>query len=57
MAFDLDQAQKESGIRRCEQCGATYPWHFQECAKLHGGEELQALNYEEECSLKKLKQF
>ncbi|MFH1448529.1 MAG: hypothetical protein ABIG39_06725 [Candidatus Micrarchaeota archaeon] len=38
-----EKLQKE----KCDICGATHPWHFNDCRKIPGGEELYLRNLEE----------
>ena len=34
-------------IKTCDSCGATYPWHFNDCRRVPGGELLYAANLED----------
>ena len=40
---------------KCDICGATHPWHFNDCRKIPGGEELYVRNLEEKYNWEKEK--
>ena len=51
---DALYTQKDK-IKLCDSCGATHPWHFQDCPRVPGGEELYVRNLEEKHNWEKEK--